>query len=597
MTIWRLPPSDADIEPVYIYDDPNIHPIVLNGIYVDQKGMGRVRSVASTPTDMDRIAQTPLLAEGSNHDYANLHAGGAIEQYQRKLSMNNVRRIRDWWIQPTALSANPTLIWLPVGVVSNQFDNANLYSCHGSITPANWCKTECPHCHFSATQYGDHFEDNFYFDYCRNCGSNWRPGRIIDGQHRIRAMADRMLPDERYNEDILVTLLLQQAPLGIQPDAAAKLFIEINAGGTELDREHKDFLASHFDILNFSDPQTKSAYKIARDLNLAGQTPHDEWSQDTAAIPRRGRLTMMPGTPQSDFLPAWRIQEFVTKIVGRDYPVRDPVTRNIDSDTIYEWPNVAANLEQTVRHDLANYLRAISNVWEGNTGPRSAPVWITNRQQRGNLQIGNVLRSLLNLMPTIIRRIEINGDPKTVDNFESQLRLLRNISWTGAWANNLRGDGGMNKFSKVMTKLLLEAPYRWNPPAVNQGFWPNITDWYNGVHDPFSIINFSSTSTLISFEIETTCIIETSIVEPLSILGESSDSLLWYQVTPAGGAPAAWEVIPFDVSEGVNTIEVNTNAVAGDAISIRVQLSTSLNETLVDDNDYLAGASIQTTVI
>lgn len=596
MTIIRLPPTQQDIEPVYIYDDPNQHLIHLHGIYIDQKGIGRIRSVSSSPEDMDRIAQTPLLSADSNHDYANLHAGGPITQYQRTLSMRNVESLRDWWELPSSLSANSTLIWLPAGVTTNQFDNTMQEICGGNINPASWCQIECPHCNQGADQYGDDFVDH-YFDYCRSCGQNWRPGRIIDGQHRIRAMADRNLPNNRYSESILVTLLLQQQPLGIQPQDAAKLFIEINAGGTDLDRDHKDFLSSHFDILNFSEPRIRSAYNIARDLNLAAHQPYDEWSEDTAVTPRRGRLSMMPNTPQSDIMPAWRIQEFVTKIVGREYPAKNPVTGDIEYDTIYEWPNPPANLEQTIRHDLSHYLRAITNVWVGGTGPKTPPLWFRNRIQRGILQQAYVIRALLNLMPIIIRRIEISGRPKDLNSFESELRLLRDISFQGAWQNNLRGDTGINKFSKIMNRLLLEADYGWTPPGPTQGHWANIADWYNGEHDSFSITNFTSTISAISFDLETVCGVQTTIVEPCSILGEGSNSLLFFRVASAGGANNDWTVKPFTPNPATNTIEIDTPFSLGDVIELRIQLSTSLNENLVDDQDFQAGAPVQTTVV
>ena len=121
MPLIRLPPTANDVEPVYLYDDPVLYPVSLSGIYIDQKGIGRIRSISSTPADIDRITQTPLLSAASNNDYAGLHAGGPITQYQRNLDMDNVGRLRDWWEQPVSLSANPSLIWLPAGTTAAGF--------------------------------------------------------------------------------------------------------------------------------------------------------------------------------------------------------------------------------------------------------------------------------------------------------------------------------------------------------------------------------------------------------------------------------------------------------------------------------------------
>ena len=39
MAIVRIPTSNGNPEPVYLYDDPGLHPIDLAGNWVDQKGV------------------------------------------------------------------------------------------------------------------------------------------------------------------------------------------------------------------------------------------------------------------------------------------------------------------------------------------------------------------------------------------------------------------------------------------------------------------------------------------------------------------------------------------------------------------------------
>ncbi len=596
MAITRLPPTPADVEPVYMYDDPTLHPIPISGIFIDQKANGRIRSISSTPQDMDRLTQTPLLFAASNLDYATNHAGGPITQYQRSLDMTNVGRIRDWWSNVVSLSANPSLIWLPAGLVPAGFDSQQHPTCNGVIQPAQWAVQEC-HCGQDATQYGPQYADLF-FDHCRECGWNGRPGRIIDGQHRIRGMADITAPNNGHEEQILISLMINQPPLAVNEMDAARMFIEINAGGRELKQLHKDYLASHFGILHYSEQRNQSAYSVARDLNRPAQVaPNTEWHEDTAAVPKRGRVQLMPNTPNCDYLTAWRIVDWIMDVVDKDYIAIDPVTGNSVAGAVYNWP-APANLfmlEASLRNELSSYLRAITQQWSGAMGPRTAPKWFTNRTATGDLQSKGVLRTLLNLMPTILRRIDINGGARDIPTFEAELSLLNNISWTGSWNNNLRGDPGISRVSKVLQKLMLNAPYTG---AVAAPQWPAITAWFTGQHDPFTVISFNSSTVNFDFEIETTCSIEPAIVESLSILGEGN-GIVSIRITPAGGGgPGPWQDYTHKVTAGTNSILYAGVAPAvGDTIEVQVKVGTALNDTLVQDNDTLAGASVSTIVV
>ena len=596
MPITRLPPNANDVEPVYLYDDPTQYPIPINGIYIDQKGIGRIRSISSTPADIDRLTQTPLLYAVCNNDYSALHAGGPITQYQRNLDMGNVGKLRDWWDQQVSLSANPSLIWLPAGITAAGFDNREHPMCNGIIQPAQWAVIDC-NCGATSNQYGQQYAD-LYFDHCRECGWNGRPGRIIDGQHRIRGMADRTLRDNLYDEKILISLLINTPPNAVDEMAAARMFIEINAGGSDLDRMHKDYLSSHFGILDYSTLRMQSAYNIARDLNRPALLPNNEWNNDTAAVPRIGRIQMMPNTPNCDYLPAWRIKEWVEEVIGKDYIAQDPVTGLTSADTVYDWPAAAAlgGLETSVRNELAYYLRAITNQWTGAGGiARTAPKWVTNRTTSGDLQKAGVFRALLKIMPTILRRIDLNGGARDIATFEAELSQLNNISWTGVWNTNLRGDAGINRVAKILQKLLINAPYTG---AVVPARWPGVTAWFSGAHDPFTVVNFNSSAVEFTFETETTCAIERTIVEPISIIGEGA-CIVSVRITTAAGVVGVWEDYTHKLTSGLNTISYRVGATtpgAGDTVEIRVRTSTSLDETLVDDNGFAAGAPVSCVV-
>ena len=51
---------------------------------------------------------------------------------------------------------------------------------------------------------------------------------------------------------------------------------------------------------------------------------------------------MMPNTPNCDYLPAWRIKDWVQEVVDKDYSAIDPATGTLSLDTVYTWPAPAA---------------------------------------------------------------------------------------------------------------------------------------------------------------------------------------------------------------------------------------------------------------
>ena len=134
-----------------------------------------------------------------------------------------------WWDRNDTVSPNTPLVWVPAGHLGMGFDN-NQGQCQGQICPSAWALQVCA-CGETATQYGAQFTD-WYFDHCRTCGWNGRPANLIDGQHRIRGMANRITDSglPRYDEPIFVSVISSQGPGALNQMQAARMFIEINGG-------------------------------------------------------------------------------------------------------------------------------------------------------------------------------------------------------------------------------------------------------------------------------------------------------------------------------------------------------------------------------
>jgi hypothetical protein len=587
---FRVPPVADNPEPVYIYQDPTLEPIALAGMYLDQKGVGRIRTIRTTPEDMDRLCQTPMLQRDSNLDYAQLHQGGAIVEYQRNLDTGNMQNISAWWDDNATLSPNPPLIWLPGGITPAGFDHPNNGNSQGQISPATWAVDSCA-CGADATQYNAAYA-GFFFDACRNCGWNGRPGMIIDGQHRIRGMAERIQPSgqDRHAVQIFVSMVIQAPPNAISQRVAARMFIEINGGANALEREHKDYLSSHFGILEFSTVAAQNAYELAVNLNIPGGQPHDEWWEDTGG--RSGRVSMLE-KKRMDFVPAFRITDWYQAVVGRTYDVKD-----IGGATSTAVAYPAATAVTALVEDFSNYLYAATAVWPGAGGVRGAlPTWSNNRAAGGDLQDGAVIRTLLNLLPIFHRRINERGAAPNAVTFQEELRLISNIVWSGNWNSGsgwLKGDSGIGRVTKVLSALIADYP---NTAAPAGPGWATLSTWFGGNHDPFTISNFTADTVQITFETATVCSIQTSITTPSSLIGAGA-GFVELRRTPTGGSPGAWVTVPVKLKP-VNTVQYppGFTPAPGDVVELRVSTSTALNDTQVRDTATIGGAPISTVVI
>ena len=80
-----------------------------------------------------------------------------------------------------------------------------------------------------------------------------RPLKLIDGQHRVRGAA-------RSSMGSIVEIPFILVPPTYDPDAAARLFTEINTTSKELDKDHQLFLAYRFKISHHDRDLTMGAY-------------------------------------------------------------------------------------------------------------------------------------------------------------------------------------------------------------------------------------------------------------------------------------------------------------------------------------------------
>ena len=419
-------------------------------------------------------------------------------------------------------------------------------------------------------------------------------------------MANRNPPSglPRYDEKFFVSLVSAQPPGAVNQTNAARMFIEINGGATALGKLHQDYLASHFSILEYEDPDLRMAYEVAVNLNTPAGMAYDDWYQDTGAA-NLGRVSLMEGTPRSDFIPAWRIAKAVISSYDKEFEMIDGggvLSAGKIFDAAAPPPG---GFVVAYQNDLSEYLRAITNVWTTGGVPRLMPYWSSNRFALGYLQFGAVIRVLLNLYPYITLRILRQGLPRTAANYENELHSIGNISWTGNWNPTtgwLTGDNGISKISKILIELLKLIPLGAAPTPGGRwtggGAIPDLTSWIAGSHDNFNVINFIATAANVQFQTEVDISVEPGQLRTTSLLTSESSNIMIEHLR-GGVLVGTYETQHKLVNAGNNTIDLvalGATVVAGDELRIRVSAITSFNDTVVWDNNTAAGAPLSVIV-
>ena len=492
MVMYYIPPSDTDGEPVYLYDDPNLHPIPLSGQILTQRAMA-VRMVITNPRDIDRICKVPTLSYPQNLDYTTNWGIVGTNTYQREYDIKRLSAVADWWASPTSHSVNPAIVFLPAAHLFH--DNNHITNIE--ISPASWSRTRCA-CGQDSSQYAG-MAAGLYFDNCRACSEVFRPATIIDGQHRIRGMSAR--PGDQ-DIPFYVTMLSEAAPNATTALMAARLFLEINGGVKALDDLHIHYLASGFSmsindgLLDYSNPTKRAAYQIASDLN--NPDVMNEWSNDSGANPRIGRVKMMDDGRRSDYREVTWLAEWLWKTgftssvtIPNLNPTDPPVTKRPMRVT-------GTGVDKDVcKNILRTYLKAITNIWPGPAGIKTAPKWYTHRGATGDLQEGRVFNVLFGVLPHIKARIDEQGLTFDVDTVENELKAIQSVTWDSNF-DFLHGSAGENRVISIFKEIYEVAPY---PTTVN--YWPNLVNWIQGPLDSVTVPIFTSNISRIQFETRT----------------------------------------------------------------------------------------------
>lgn len=579
----RVTPNRDCPEPVYIYEDPSAHPIVLSGHFIDQKGAYRIHMMSTTPESLDRLCKVKTLQMDSNLSYSTAWLAG-VNDFQRKVDVENMSDISDWWDKADSMAPTTPVCWLPGTLPFDKIDRTQ--SSSQTISPSIWCFDVCPECGSDATQY-DALYAGWYFDCCRRCWRDnqycTRPGMIIDGQHRIRGMA-KVTGTNHHEQPIFASFLSEDAPGGVLMPAAAKLFIEINAGATPLDQLHENYLSSHFELFEYINANRRKAFEVGVKLNIPGAAAN-EWSEDIGRHRKVGRVSVMPNDWSVDYLDvspmstAGTIEEWVMRVVGESYDV--PVIGRgggSRSRTPYAWsPTIVRDLEQ----DLRNLISAATNIWPGARGAKTLAYWRTDRSARGYLQQKRVFRILMNMLPIISARIDEQGMTRDRVEMEKELGAINNVSFTGAWDQYLTGDAGINLVTSILTRLYENAPY-----ATPPGYWITLPAWFGGPHDPIAVRGFNATTAQVEFTTETTCAVCPSgpITSAVSLIGVSEATITITNATTG----VTYSTRPLSLKKTLGALNVVeyadlgiTAPTARDVIEMEIEVSKKFSTAMI----------------
>lgn len=477
--------------PIYYYD-PAIVPIPdieLRGFRFTQK-MKNMDVVYGSAHDLDRLCQVPYIDnDQSNEDVSNILGAGGVDRWQRKSDSTRINNISAFWEAPADnYMANAAVISLP--------DEPDyVVNAHGGVVgyniAVNWAVSRCPDCRWQPAAGTP--RNGWQFDACASCEWCGRPGKIIDGQHRISGCAKSA---GQRDEHLITTILHPTMINGFVSAQQAKIFTEITTGAKPLDSHHQIALLRLFNlegtkaivrlpkpdfrlvpaavppVLNTLADRNNRAYQVALALNDSTQ-PSAPWNNSS------GRLTMIKLSGGKD---------------GRGRP-GDVLEVDYFTYKVAHWLNDGplADLAQAdgmmtrvqCRDALSNYMTAILATWPG------APHWNPGRGANGLLQQRGIFEVLFDLFSVIATRLRAGGYGYGLAEFTNQLSYLSNILWP-VWQT-----WGSPDKNKTMMHKSIEHFYAWldfrgiidpaatAPPTI---LAPGINAWTGVPPDPISAV-------------------------------------------------------------------------------------------------------------
>jgi hypothetical protein len=457
MIEWRAPQA-ADSEPIYLYDTPNNEVINLKGMFINQHGY-KIRSIALSVQELDRISSTPVIGPKTNEEMANLFVASRIP-WQRRLNKERVPDIEAWWKSARSISPNNSVLYFNDLALTDVEEDGVF---HGSLNPAHWCFDFCPKCNWKPSDsYGNGYV-SWYADCCANCGHVDRPAIVVDGQHRIRGMSSNPDVSNHHMQKVFSTWLCNRD--NFNEKIVAKIFTEITSAAVPLKKLHKEFLMAKFKLAPQYDAHTvaganrRRSYEIAADLNTSGTA----WAN---VIPK-GRVDM----------------------IEREQSIRCDVidVHRLTNDYFFKWFNQgvfpSAMLNSDIIYSLENFLTAVINIY-----PSS--YWPHNRSSLGALQHRGVFRLMLDVYEFTTLRLQNAGFafPSSVTEYEKEINYIKDILWHSP---NIRTytqrDSDISVVRRILKCLYDNAP----SPAISSSVKipATINQWISQPPDPINIIS------------------------------------------------------------------------------------------------------------
>lgn len=470
--ITVLPLKENQSEPTYLYEDPTHvdSKIKLRGFFIEQHGK-RIHSFFSPSRDLDRLCITPQIGDKSNQKMADLFSSRNIS-WQRKLDTKRITQIKTWWESNRSLSTNGSIVWLPSGyrpTIDNQAKTSRI-----DIDPSEWTLSSCnePGCDWSPSVQDPSYAD-WKFDCCYQCGKCHRPGKLVDGQHRIRGMSQAN--GTHSAQPVISTVLCQDDAFTSQ--LTAKIFTEITSKAEGLEPLHAEFLMAKYDIKpKYSTGTTagrnrKIAYQVVVGLNNSGT----RWAT-VVGSPYKGRIKMIkPSKSKIDLIDADRMAKYVFGWIHNKTKTQGGEIKPLSGDSV-----------DIIIEYLESFLDALLDVW----GPGANGTNDFWDESRGSMKAGQrrgVFRMMMHLFGIITARVKLAGNIPDKDKYKDELEYVSNIEWTNlnTWAGSYtKQDTEQTIVRNVLSHIFLHAP---SPLRGATKIPPRINSWMNDSPDSFEV--------------------------------------------------------------------------------------------------------------